>query len=185
MPFWRFLLRDGLPTDILSDVTYAVFGLGDTSYQRFCWPARKLGRRLQGLGAQELLPSGEADDQHYLGIDGALQPWLDDLWSTLADLLPLPAGLESIPDDVILPPHIEVRVLEGVDNGSVATASGSNGAVQHDVAKSNGRDAKARDTAPHAMRWARLTRNERMTAEDHWQDVRQIEWETEDGGDIE
>ncbi|KAJ3279795.1 NADPH-dependent diflavin oxidoreductase 1 [Borealophlyctis nickersoniae] len=30
--FWRFLLRKNLPNDILSQMKFAVFGLGDSSY---------------------------------------------------------------------------------------------------------------------------------------------------------
>jgi sulfite reductase alpha subunit-like flavoprotein len=32
--FWKFLLRKSLPPDALSDLQYAVFGLGDSSYAR-------------------------------------------------------------------------------------------------------------------------------------------------------
>jgi sulfite reductase alpha subunit-like flavoprotein len=64
---WNFLLRTDLPEELLHDFHYAVFGLGDSSYPKFNWPARKLSRRLEMLGAQELVPKGEADDQHYLG----------------------------------------------------------------------------------------------------------------------
>lgn len=66
-PFWRFLLRSSLPDTILSDLTFAVFGLGDSTYSRFCWAARMLQRRLLQLGAEPWLEEGEADDQHYLG----------------------------------------------------------------------------------------------------------------------
>lgn len=66
-PLWRFLLRKGLPGDILSDLTFTTFGLGDSTYTRFCWASRMLHRRLQDLGAKEWLPSGEADEQHELG----------------------------------------------------------------------------------------------------------------------
>ena len=66
-PFWQFLLRSNLPSDILSDLEFAVFGLGDSNYTRFCWAARMLQKRLQQLGGKKWLEEGEADDQHYLG----------------------------------------------------------------------------------------------------------------------
>lgn len=65
--FWRFLLRKGLPNDILSDLTFATFGLGDSVYTRFCWASRMLYRRLRDLGAMEWFDGGEADEQHELG----------------------------------------------------------------------------------------------------------------------
>lgn len=65
--FWQFLLRKGLPDDILSDVTFTTFGLGDSVYTRFCWASRMLNRRLRDLGAVEWFERGEADEQHELG----------------------------------------------------------------------------------------------------------------------
>lgn len=66
-PLWNMLLRSDLPTDLFEDVNFAVFGLGDTSYERFCWPAKKLCRRMESLGALEICPRGEGDEQHNLG----------------------------------------------------------------------------------------------------------------------
>ena len=64
---WHMLLRANLPPDILEDLNFAVFGLGDSSYDKFCWAAKKLSRRLLSLGAQELVERGEGDEQHSLG----------------------------------------------------------------------------------------------------------------------
>lgn len=64
---WDMLLRSDLPVDMFSDMMFAVFGLGDTTYERFCWPAKKLFRRLKSLGAHELCERGEGDEQHQLG----------------------------------------------------------------------------------------------------------------------
>lgn len=167
LSFWRFLLRSDLPEDILSDVTFATFALGDSSYKRFCWPARKINKRLKGLGAYEIIEGGEADDQHYLGIDGTLRPWLDTLWGTLDDVLPPAENNQAIlPDDHLLPPAIDVQL-----------ASSSNGHAKQNGAI-NGSSSKNIDTG-----WlsSRLTKNERITSEDHWQDVRLIEFEEENG----
>jgi sulfite reductase alpha subunit-like flavoprotein len=64
---WRMLLRSDLPVDLFEDLLFAVFGLGDTSYEKFCWPAKKLARRMSTLGATEICERGEGDDQHQLG----------------------------------------------------------------------------------------------------------------------
>ena len=156
-PFWQFLLRRALPEDILSDVAFATFGLGDSTYARYCWSSRMLNRRLQGLGAHQIVPSGEADDQHYAGIDGGLQPWLEELWRTLdAELEPLPAGLEPIPDDQLLPPRIYAHLTAD------APAPASELSLDEDQCM------------------ARLTTNRRITAEDHFQDVRFVELQLPD-----
>ena len=64
---WNMLLRSDLPPDLFEDMRYAVFGLGDTSYEKFCWPAKKFARRMSSLGAMEICGHGEGDDQHQLG----------------------------------------------------------------------------------------------------------------------
>uniref|UniRef100_A0A672LQW2 NADPH dependent diflavin oxidoreductase 1 n=1 Tax=Sinocyclocheilus grahami TaxID=75366 RepID=A0A672LQW2_SINGR len=46
----------------------AVLGLGDSSYPKFNFVAKKLHKRLLQLGANMLLPVGLANDQHDLGL---------------------------------------------------------------------------------------------------------------------
>lgn len=64
---WNMLLRSDLPDDLFEDMFFCVFGLGDTAYEKFCWPAKKLSRRMQSLGGYEICPRGEGDEQHRLG----------------------------------------------------------------------------------------------------------------------
>ena len=66
-PMWNMLLRADLPSDIFKDLHFAVFGLGDSAYEKFCWAAKKLSRRLLSLGAKEICIRGEGDEQHPLG----------------------------------------------------------------------------------------------------------------------
>jgi sulfite reductase alpha subunit-like flavoprotein len=67
IPLWRSLLRSDLPHDFFEDLRYAIFGLGDSSYEKFCWPAKKLSRRLEYLGATPICVRAEGDTQHVLG----------------------------------------------------------------------------------------------------------------------
>jgi sulfite reductase alpha subunit-like flavoprotein len=71
---WNLLLRSDLPSDLLEGTDYAVFGLGDTAYEKFCWAAKKLARRLESLGGREICPRGEGDEQHYLGYASSSCP---------------------------------------------------------------------------------------------------------------
>lgn len=98
--FWRFLLRRNLPSDSLSGLRFGVIGLGDSSYSKFNFVAKRLGKRLSQLGGREILPIGLCDDQHDLGASGVYFPWISDMWKKLLDIYPLPDGLkilESIP----------------------------------------------------------------------------------------
>lgn len=66
-PMWNMLLSASLPPDLFEDLSFAVFGLGDTSYEKFCWPAKMLSKRLRSLGAVEVCERGEGDEQHPFG----------------------------------------------------------------------------------------------------------------------
>jgi sulfite reductase (NADPH) flavoprotein alpha-component len=57
----------------LEGLRYAVLGLGDSSYPQFCAIGRQLDERLTTLGAQRLLPAGEAD----VDLETVTQPWLE------------------------------------------------------------------------------------------------------------
>ncbi|XP_069627893.1 NADPH-dependent diflavin oxidoreductase 1 isoform X3 [Haliaeetus albicilla] len=98
--FWRFLFRKNLPPGSLCQLDYAVLGLGDSSYPKFNFVAKKLHKRLLQLGGNPLLPVALGDDQHDLGPDAVVDPWLLALWDKILALYPLPPGLEIISPDV-------------------------------------------------------------------------------------
>lgn len=88
--FWHFLLRKSLPINSLSDLKFAVLGLGDSSYKKFNFAAKKLNKRLLQLGGEELIPIGLADDQHDMGIDAVVPKWTENLWTKVFDNFNLP-----------------------------------------------------------------------------------------------
>ena len=55
----------------LPDLRFAVFGLGDSSYPRFCEIGKRLDARFEQLGAIRWLPRIDAD----LDVDGLADPW--------------------------------------------------------------------------------------------------------------
>ncbi|VAH18365.1 unnamed protein product [Triticum turgidum subsp. durum] len=81
--FWKYLLRNHLGARWLKGLHYAVFGLGDKSYREYNFPAIKLDQRLFDLGAKRITERGLGDDQHSLGYEGELDPWLLSLWTSL------------------------------------------------------------------------------------------------------
>lgn len=74
--FWKFLRRADLPADSLQSLHFSTFGLGDSSYPVYNAVARRLHARLQALGAHAVCERGLGDDQHPLGFDGELAPWI-------------------------------------------------------------------------------------------------------------
>ncbi|WOK95727.1 NADPH-dependent diflavin oxidoreductase 1 [Canna indica] len=81
--FWKSLLQRNLSNQWLEGLHYAVFGLGDSGYQKYNFTAKKLDKRLSDLGAEFLIEKGLGDDQHPSGYEGALDPWLLSLWRRL------------------------------------------------------------------------------------------------------
>eukprot|EP00038_Savillea_parva_P027602 m.60508 g.60508 ORF g.60508 m.60508 type:complete len:636 (+) comp7959_c0_seq1:250-2157(+) len=166
--FWRFLLRKNLPATSLTGLGgVAVFGLGDSSYPKFNYSAIKLHKRLGQLGAPFLTGLGLADDQHPLGVDGALEPWLETLWTNLLARIPLPPGESIIPSTVRSAPRFLV---------SVSRAEQRAAALQHT------HDDRP-NVPPHAVGMV-LVRNQRITAPDHFQDVRHVTLATRDGSAV-
>ncbi|KAJ3107968.1 NADPH-dependent diflavin oxidoreductase 1 [Phlyctochytrium planicorne] len=149
--FWKFLLRKGIPKDALSSMSFGVFGLGDSSYTKFNFPAKKLHKRLLQLGARALLDRGDGDDQHYLGVDGTLDPWLNSLWTLLEEVYPLPPVVLFL-NIVITPvPSFEFVYL-------------------------NENEPETASVSPSTHR---ITENSRITSSTHFQDIRKVRVKSE------
>ncbi|KAG9244536.1 putative NADPH-dependent FMN/FAD containing oxidoreductase [Calycina marina] len=160
---WRSLLRKSLRPRCLGHVSFTTFGLGDSSYAKFNWAARKLHKRLSQLGASDVYPRGEGDEQHDEGIEGTFLPWSADLGRHLLTSYPLPEGVSPIPDDVLLPPkhHLVVAKENTVEEGFIS-GSLPNAAFDHTLLPIPSRIT------------AKLKGNLRVTPPNHWQDVRHL-----------
>ncbi|KAL3474542.1 hypothetical protein BJX99DRAFT_231531 [Aspergillus californicus] len=173
--FWRSLLLKKLTGTFLSGVRFSWFGLGDSSYPKFNWAARKLYKRLLQLGADEIYPGGEADHQHPEGLEGTFIPWLTAFRKHLLDEYPLPLGQQPIPDDVQLPPK---WVLQMQDQDGVFAQESADGSSSDNVALSSASPESYRldnDKRPlHDSLAATLVQNKRVTPQTHWQDVRHL-----------
>lgn len=160
--FWRFLFKKSLPADSLCRLDCAVLGLGDSSYPKFNFVAKKLYKRLLQLGANMLLSVGLADDQHDLGPDGVIDPWLLSFWQKTLSLYPPPAGLAPLRDEDKLPPRFIFNFLDEVPNKQ----------VEHLQRPSS----EGSPTSLHPFP-ARVVFNQRVTHPSHFQDVRHIEFD--------
>lgn len=170
--FWRLLRSVRLPPGCLQSVRFTSFGLGDSSYPKFNWAHRKLYNRLAQLGAQPISDRGESDEQHPEGIDGSFIPWSTSLRRKLLEQYPLPEGEEPIPEDVLLEPKWTLEVVSDEEK-----ELGTNGL--HSSGKPNG-FAQVSDTPPTELleipkgMTAKVVSNDRLTPQDHWQDVRHV-----------
>lgn len=159
--FWRFLFRKSLPAGSLGLLDCAVLGLGDSSYPKFNFVAKKLHKRLQQLGACTLLPAGLADDQHDLGSDAVVDPWLGSFWDKVLSLYPAMKNLVPLRDDQPLPPSFTFHFVDGANE------------------QTEDRPRTDPPSAPSQSRpfAARMLSNRRVTAPSHYQDVRLVEFD--------
>ncbi|CAI4210692.1 unnamed protein product [Parascedosporium putredinis] len=133
------LLRRKLAPGSLASLQFTTFGLGDSSYPKFNWAARKLVRRLDQLGALEVFPSGEADERHPDGTDGLYLRWA------------------PIPEDVPLPSRFPLQFCAVESPTTTAVSEPAN---------------YPRSLPVLGSRVASVASNGRITAPDHFQDVR-------------
>ncbi|KAM0390261.1 hypothetical protein ACHAO7_006201 [Fusarium culmorum] len=164
--FWKRLLRKKLPPGCLASVNYTTFGLGDSTYLKFNWAARKLNRRLDQLGAATFIDPYEADEQFPDGLDGSFVRWTGRLYNHFLEHHPAPSSLEPIPDDVILPPKWSLET-------TIQNSTETNGHVPSSL-----ENIPSSTLLPIPDGWtATLVGNDRLTPEKHWQDVRLISFD--------
>ncbi|XP_045702066.1 NADPH-dependent diflavin oxidoreductase 1 isoform X1 [Phyllostomus hastatus] len=167
--FWRFIFRKNLPPTSLCQMDFAVLGLGDSSYTKFNFVAKKLHRRLLQLGGTALLPVCLGDDQHELGPDAAIDPWLHSLWEKVLELHPMPLGLGVIPPEVPLPSKFTLRFLQEAPGPC---------SEERQVA---GTDPPSPPSELQPF-LAPVVANQRVTGPSHFQDVRLIEFDIAGSG---
>jgi sulfite reductase (NADPH) flavoprotein alpha-component len=88
--FVEFLLGRRAPK--LPQLRYAVLGLGDSSYPKFCWIGRQLDERLADLGASRWLPRADAD----VDIERVAQPWTESLEQLARESTPARPPLATV-----------------------------------------------------------------------------------------
>lgn len=168
--FWKSLLRKRLPIGCLRSLRFTSFGFGDSSYVKFNWAARKLHKRLEQLGAQDVVGRGEADEQHDEGVDGAFLPWCRDLKNWLEEQYPLPAEVAAIPDDDFLEPKFILQQA-GADLPNLSTLSIASTPISAPTQACNPPPLLLSYPDAHLTR---VVENKRITPSTHFQDVRHI-----------
>lgn len=81
--FWRFVRKRTHPKDLLTRMRFAMLGLGDTNYDKFCAAAKTIHKRMGELGGTEFYKLGLADES--MGLDSVVDPWIKGLWSALRE----------------------------------------------------------------------------------------------------
>ena len=153
-PTWPQLLRKSTPNNLLSNCEVALFGLGDSSYPRFNWAVRKVHARLAQLGASDLIGRGEGDEQSSEGYEIVFDRWLE-------------LALESFDQ--------RVKVTQVLPTSALLEP-------RYPLLYSKEKGEYAEDQYPKGPRYlsGTVVKNSRITASDHFQDVRHVVIEAHD-----
>ncbi|KAI5684271.1 hypothetical protein M9H77_05499 [Catharanthus roseus] len=179
--FWRFLLQKNLSKDWLKGVDYAVFGLGDSSYQKYNFVAKKLDRRLLDLGATAIVERGLGDDQHPAGYDGALDPWISTLWNAIYQKHPrlFPNGPDILTSGASMLDQPKVRITyHSINDGTFECSSAADFKfleMQIDKTRSMSPGRYSLKSRPDCF--LKMIKNYPLTREGCGKDVRHFEFE--------
>lgn len=160
--FWNFILTKSLPADSLAGLRFSVFGFGDSSYRKYNVMARMLYQRLQQLGAASFHERGLGDDRAEGGYNLALVKWKKSFFESLClrfnSKQPANAcysGLQRPPKPVFAA-HVNPANNLGLSIGPDSPETVLSKVHGKPVAQST------------------VKENRRLTAADHFQDVREI-----------
>lgn len=73
----------------LETMRYAMFGLGNSTYEHFNAVARRVDKALQTLGAVPLCPSGEGNDGGPTPMEEDFLTWKEQMWASVASSMGL------------------------------------------------------------------------------------------------
>lgn len=177
--FWKAVLQRAIPKSTLAGLSFSVFGLGDSSYVKFNAAARKLQARLLQLGANELHGRGLADDQSRFGLEGDFDAWVSGLWTSLLEKYPV--GPEYAVRDC--PQLLRTRFAVNVQ-AEAAAAEGLRfwDPFYHSLRPETAyqgtatvpKDTLLRSMSASGLSFARVVRNQRLSATTWTQDVRHV-----------
>ncbi|XP_071722157.1 NADPH-dependent diflavin oxidoreductase 1 isoform X2 [Rutidosis leptorrhynchoides] len=182
--FWRYLLQRNLGASWLKGMHCAVFGLGDSGYQKYNFVAKKLDKRLSDLGATAIIERGLGDDQHPSGYEGSLDPWMSSLWKILYQIKPqfLPKGPDfgTLDRKLIDLPKVQIKYHDA-DNVDSEFSTGSG----NSMAQISMQIERARALYPGKLLNAKnkpecflnMIKNHQLTGGDFGKDVRHLEFE--------
>ncbi|XP_060528344.1 NADPH-dependent diflavin oxidoreductase 1 isoform X2 [Cylas formicarius] len=157
--FWKFLLRKSLPSNSLCSLKFAVLGLGDSSYPKFNFVAKRLHKRLLQLGGQSIIPLGLGDDQHDLGYDAVADLWFQQLFSQLLQLYPLPNGVSPLPKNLNIKSRWNVFIRDSKNFDDHRNILCKTQSIYYSTSQSGDFTSK-------------VIANERITDVAHFQDIR-------------
>lgn len=165
---WSLLKKKNLPEGFLNHIQVAFFGLGDSSYPKFNFAVRKLHNRMVNqLGARELFDRLEADEQGMAGsnkgtgsgVDAVYFEYEKKIISLLREKFPMMKDSQGnrinrteIDTSLYLEPKSYLKLT--------GTLTEEKPIVNF--------------VGDESVKFGKVVANNKLTAEDHFQDVRQF-----------
>ncbi|GME82248.1 unnamed protein product [[Candida] boidinii] len=175
------MLKKKLPNNFLDHLNFTTFGLGDSSYPKFNYAIRKIHKRLSQLGANEFCDRSEGDEQSPEGTDAFYSAWEEVVLSSIKTKIPFPPGLSEINEDELLPPTVEFKIHSTEPKNDQLTNQ-KEIAIDRNLTdkqfgqgpQQSGNMKKKKSEISERYHIVEVTGNERITADDHFQDVRKL-----------
>ncbi|QEU61719.1 Tah18 [Kluyveromyces lactis] len=175
---WQFLKKSTLPADLLDHVNVAMLGLGDSSYPRFNFGIRKLHERIVNqLGASEIFPRLEADELGLAGSNKDTGNRVESVYYEFEKRI-IAYMLEKYPNrkhDGKVMPRVGLAEDVYLKPSNILEIATVNGSTNDQLP-----DSKIHFVGDETIRHGTVKKNTQITAKDHFQDVRQFVFETED-----
>ena len=150
---WNLLLSKSLPNQYYTNISFALFALGDRSYgpQAFCAAGRKLATRLVQLGALPLCQIGYGDDGSLNGgVFADLDVWLE------KELFPSVVVASTMSSSSIsMDQHGAADDVSVMTNGQQENSSSSTSPYQVKVLQSNDHELSVSNNSHNIEEWQR------------------------------
>lgn len=82
--WWRSIKLRSVAKDLFQGISYAVLGLGDTNYDKFCYMGKSIDKRLTELGATRFLELTCADEA--VGLEEIIEEWFSRIIKVISSL---------------------------------------------------------------------------------------------------
>ena len=87
--FWRAIKSRKCEKTLFAGVRYAVLGLGDTNYDKFCYMGKQINKRVDELSGEQLLPLCCADEA--IDMEEVVETWMQTVIDkVITDIRPQP-----------------------------------------------------------------------------------------------
>lgn len=150
--FFKFLMRRNLPSNFLEHLNFSTCGLGDSSYVMYNMAIKKFHARLKQLGATELCDRAECDEQSPEGQEAFYYAWEKLVFEALKRKYS--NKIVQIPDNIVLDPVHKITIDTKGEKNILSETKYNN-----------------RSNVDNILQTVKFTKIEKMTADDHFQEV--------------